>query len=392
MVQPVVLSVPTPLEPRQTFLVIGEHFGQVNAAWLVDPAGVSTIAVTFLQVADGQHCIVTVPPNIVTDKDYYVELATINDEVSDNEAGLVHVRAITGVVPAPEPAPVPDPLPLPAPGESVGLDRLRKRVRVELSDQAQTFQATVVGDGATTRYDLPVRHIDPMTLIVVRIPSDEPSQNVPLAAGADYVVDAFDGLVILTSPLPALDALYVTGTRYRFFIDETLDMFIETAFAQITKGREITTVGVNPYGFREFSQHAITYDTLPEVEILPTALLAKIEALWVLATDAAYDIDISADGASIPRTERYRQLMAQIQAEEARVHPMLTALNIGLDRLEVTTLRRVSRTTGRLVPIYVAKEYDDRATRPVRVLPPIDHGVGEGTEFVDPYYSGYGGR
>ena len=50
------------------------------------------------------------------------------------------------------------------------------------------------------------------------------------------------------------------------------------------------------------------------------------------------------------------------------------ALNIGLERLEMVTLRRVSKTTNRLVPIYKEREIED--TGPVeRLWPPIDPGV-----------------
>jgi hypothetical protein len=37
----------------------------------------------------------------------------------------------------------------------------------------------------------------------------------------------------------------------------------------------------------------------------------------------------------------------------------------------------VSRTTGRLVPLYVAREFDDNTYMPIRKLPPIDQGQTE---------------
>jgi len=40
-------------------------------------------------------------------------------------------------------------------------------------------------------------------------------------------------------------------------------------------------------------------------------------------------------------------------------------------------LRRISRTTNRLVPIFQSREYDD-TSRPERLLPPID-----GDEYDD---------
>jgi hypothetical protein len=394
--QPVVQSVaPTPAEPRQAMLVTGVDFGQVAEAFFVDVTGngLNTIAASYVQVADGEHAIVTVPANIVTGNDYYIELVTINDEVSAEQV-VFTVQPISGVVPAPAPTPTPDPLPLPAPGSSVGLDRIRSRTRTELADKPRTFQAQVVGDGLTSYFDLPARHVDTSSLIVTRLdPGEQPVDAVPLVLNTDYSVDAFEGAILLPSPLTDGALLTVTGTKYKFFDNEQLDEFIETSFAQITKGRTFTSATINQWGYRQYTQYPYTYDTVPEVEILPLALLAAIQGLWVLATDASYDIDISEDGASIPRSERYRQIMGQIGALTARFDEIAQNLNIGIKRIEMANLRRVARMTGRLVPLYLEKEYDDHSL-PVRILPGVDHGVGEGQEFVDPYYQAgadYGG-
>lgn len=390
MSQPIVLTVPPTAAPRQQILVTGTNFGYVDGAFFVDPGGVYTIASSYVQVSDGENCEVTVPPNIETGISYIVELVTLNDEVSSNGAGLIAITTIGATPTPPAPTPTPNPLPLPLPGASLGIDRLRQRVRLELGDLPKSFQATVVGDGATTRYDLPVRHLDPTTLVVIKIPASDPDTHINLAAGTDYVLDSFDGAVTLTAPLAVGDVLVLTGTRFRFFDNPTLDIFIETALAQVGHNRTISTTTINAYGYRTYLHTPITADTLPEVEILPVAILAKIEALWVLATDASYDIDISEDGASIPRSERYRQLMGQIQAETARWNEYAEQLNIGLGRIEMQTLRRVSRLNNRLIPIYAEKEYDD-VSLPVRVLPMIDHGTDEDTEFIDPYYVNSGG-
>jgi len=42
-------------------------------------------------------------------------------------------------------------------------------------------------------------------------------------------------------------------------------------------------------------------------------------------------------------------------------------LGVGLGRAEIGTLRRVSKTTNRLVPVYVVREYDD-ISRPRRLF------------------------
>jgi hypothetical protein len=64
-------------------------------------------------------------------------------------------------------------------------------------------------------------------------------------------------------------------------------------------------------------------------------------------------------------------LLAQWEAEYRR---HATALNIGIDRIEVFSLRRVSRTTNRLIPLYKPKEFGDYSPME-RLWPDIDTGV-----------------
>jgi hypothetical protein len=106
---------------------------------------------------------------------------------------------------------------------------------------------------------------------------------------------------------------------------------------------------------------------LPPVEDYPVALLAATEGLWALATDASFDIDISApDGVTIPRHQRFSQLTSVISNRIEQYREMCAMLNVGLSRIEMGTLRRVSRTTNKLVPIYVPQEVDD-SRQPARV-------------------------
>ena len=108
----------------------------------------------------------------------------------------------------------------------------------------------------------------------------------------------------------------------------------------------------------------MTLTKLAAVEQYPIAILAVIEALWALATDASFDINIFApDGVTIPRSERYHQLVNMINQRQEQYRTLCSALNIGLWRLEIGTLRRVSRHTNKLVPIYMPQEIDDSYVR-----------------------------
>ena len=78
---------------------------------------------------------------------------------------------------------------------------------------------------------------------------------------------------------------------------------------------------------------------IPDVEGVLVALRATIDALWALATDAATDIDISsADGTTVPRSQRYRQLREQIDGLTARYNHIAAMLNVGLDRIEMSKI------------------------------------------------------
>jgi hypothetical protein len=97
------------------------------------------------------------------------------------------------------------------------------------------------------------------------------------------------------------------------------------------------------------------------------ALLASVEALWALATDASFDINITApDGVQIPRTQRFAQLSQIINARQEQYRNLCSALNVGLWRIEIGILRRISRTTNKLIPVYMPQEIDD-STMPERV-------------------------
>jgi hypothetical protein len=112
----------------------------------------------------------------------------------------------------------------------------------------------------------------------------------------------------------------------------------------------------------------MTVGSIPAVEEYPVTILAVIEALWALATDASFDIDITApDGVHIPRAQRFSQIMQLINQRQQQYKELCAALNIGLWRIEMGILRRVSRTTNKLVPVYVPQEIDD-SRRPERVF------------------------
>lgn len=240
---------------------------------------------------------------------------------------------------------------------------LLTRVRLELGDNAATFTTTLTGDGVTSSFYMNYKPVD-ATYLVVTV------NGVTKTNPTDFTVEENIGVINFKS-VPALNAnIVITGTHYRYFTSSELTTFVNTAVLQHTSDK------VDSYG-RE-----LTMAILPTVEEYPVALLATTEALWALATDAAFDINISApDGVTIPRSQRFSQLSNIIQARQQQYRDLCAALNIGPWRIEVGTLRRVSRTTNRLVPIYVPQEIDD-STSPERVY--IENNLKGRTPLPDP--------
>jgi hypothetical protein len=232
-------------------------------------------------------------------------------------------------------------------------ERLLERVRMDLGDLPQPFDFQFVGDGVRDHFNVEHRPFDPTSLVLLSY--GDPVDPV----SAKVTIDGLTGTLVFDEPPAAGEAWEIQGRKWRYFSDEDLQIFIDTSVAQNSHNRADSTGG--------------PYDTgdIPPVEEYPIALYAVIQALWALATDASFDIDILApDGVNIPRSERYRQLMDMIGARQTQYDEIAKALNIGIARMETMTVRRTAKLTNRLVPVYLPQEYDDR-TPPRRLYPTI---------------------
>lgn len=229
------------------------------------------------------------------------------------------------------------------------LSGIMDRVRLELADLPQSFTTSIIADGVSVRYEMEIYPVEGTSLTV----------KVEGVDVSDVSVEERTGVLWFTTAPTAGDEITVTGTRYRYFTTADLSSIAEAAVAQHIHSRN------DSFG------RGMTLSNLPPVEEYPLALLATVEALYTLATDAAFDIDIMApDGVNIPRSERYRQLMDMIATRREQYETLCSALNIGLNRIEVYTLRRVSRMTNRYIPVYQPQEVDDQS-RPKRVYLPM---------------------
>jgi hypothetical protein len=234
------------------------------------------------------------------------------------------------------------------------LSSLTDRVRVELGDLGKSFVTQFVADGTTNRFKLHYAPLDGDGVMVFKNGTD---------ISNDCSVEESTG-VLVTDTLPADgDEFTVSGNYYRYFTQTEMNTLINDALVQHT-AHSTDSVG----------RH-ITVETLPVIEEYPVAIYAVTLALYTLATDSAFDIDIQApDGVTIPRAERFRQLMDMVQTRREQYRELCTHLGIGMYKIDVFALRRISLATGRYIPVYKPQEVDDRSF-PQRVnLPGATYG------------------
>ena len=297
------------------------------------------------------------------------------------------------------------------------LSDLLSRVRLELGDNATQFTTNLTGDGSNKDFNLNVKPVDATYLVVTvngvaqanptnftveeslgilhfNTASTTKTGSGGGAGTSSFTVTSTTGIVVgmsatgtgiattaMVSSITGTNTvnvsvintaavsgtvtftqtpksgapIVVSGTHYRYFTSTELTTFLNTAVLQHTDNR------TDSYGSQ------ITISSIPPVEEYPVALLATVEALWALATDSAFDINVTApDGVNIPRGQRFQQLSNIIQTRKEQYRELCSALNVGLWRIEIGVLRRISRTTNKLIPLYMPQEIDDYS-KPERV-------------------------
>lgn len=261
------------------------------------------------------------------------------------------------------------------------------RVRTEIGDPPQAFMDSTLSDGSVTWFDLSVQYVNTTGLTVQVI---GPSGATTLSAG-QYSMDYENGQITLGNPVPAGQTLQVMGSTWSMFTDSDLTQYITDAASQHTLNQFMTERYRDRYGFITFREVPKTMANLPQIEEPLIVMLATINVLWTLATDTATDVDIqTAEGTNISRAQRYSQTMNHINALTTRYMDYCGQLNVGLYRMETLRLRRHSLRTGRLIPLFKEREYDDHRF-PVREIPQVDVQNEDDSGVVSPLWSGWAG-
>jgi hypothetical protein len=243
------------------------------------------------------------------------------------------------------------------------------RVRKEIGDPLQPFLANKDCDGTVTWFDLPNNHIDRTTFNLLLLVN---GTQVPQTVGTDYTIDYDLGQVTMTEAPPDESTLIATGHSWAMMDNDELSRELRDAVNWHTYNQRMTERYRDRHGFITYRDAAINLANLPSIEDPLVIMRGTINVFWTLANDSATDIDVTTgEGTTVSRGSRHESLMRQIAALEDRYAKDSLVLNVGPYRMEVGDLRRVSQTTGRLVPLFKAREYDDHRF-PVRKLPPID--------------------
>jgi hypothetical protein len=224
--------------------------------------------------------------------------------------------------------------------------------RTYLRDFPKFFQTSF--DSVGRSFELEHINIDASTLWVAT--NTMGSASVSVLNPTDYSLDVRNGILRLnTSPNNA--RLLVEGYYYEWVTPEDLSFYCQRSIGQ--------TLSNLPYTLGQISS--------PVADVI--GIGALIEVLWALLTEYSRDIDVmTSESIHIPASQRFRMVQSLLATWEAQYEKKAKALNIGLDRIEVFSLRRLSRTTNRLVPLYRSKELGDYGPYE-RLFPPIDSGI-----------------
>jgi hypothetical protein len=260
--------------------------------------------------------------------------------------------------------------------------RIAQMTRLRLRDLPRPFLVRQTCSGVAWRFELPVENIQRANFQVVLTDTTAGGTRSQVI-DQDFFLDDHGGTLTFAQA-PAQGILIVAqGTFYRDYLPAELDLYIRTAYVQHTYGMDPAgTVDVGyppppgPPPLNSAGQPVSYGQAYPmqisEVEEYPISILVTIMALWHMAVGAAQQHDVhTPDGVTIPVGQTFQQLTTMIGQLQEQYLMLSSALGVGLYRITQSKLRRTSRTTKRLVPVFRSKEYDD-ITWPQREMPQID--------------------
>jgi len=231
------------------------------------------------------------------------------------------------------------------------LSEISTVARNYLRDFPKFFQLDFEAVGRT--FDLGHTNVDSTKIWVATYLN--PTTTV--VASSAYSLDDRNGLLRLTTTPATGVKLLVEGYYYEWLLPADLTFYSQVALDQ----------HLHNLDFEAEQLSTVVKDVI--------GMDALIEALWGLMTEYSRDIDVTTtEAVHIPASQRFRMVQQLLQYWTSEYEKKARALNIGLERLEVFNLRRISKTTNRLVPIEKSRELGDYG--PIeRIFNPMDEGT-----------------
>ena len=216
------------------------------------------------------------------------------------------------------------------------LDEVMTVARNYLRDFPRFFQVSFDAVGRT--YELGHPNIDQDTMWI----ASNVGASVSTLSTSQYSLDSRNGILRLAATPAANAKIMVEGYHYEWVSPADLEFYSKQAIAQHLFSLEIPLENMS----------ALIIETI--------GIGAIVESLGALMSEFSRDIDVmTSESIHIPASQRFRMVQSLLGYWSSQYQTQARALNIGIDRIEIFNLRRVSRTTNRYVPIFKARELGD---------------------------------
>lgn len=205
-----------------------------------------------------------------------------------------------------------------------------------LRDFPKFFQVSFDVVGRT--YELGNPNVDSSMLWIATVSGASVTELTP----SQYSLDERNGILRLASSPASGSKILVEGYYYEWILPADLEFYSQRSINYHDHTIKVPLEGVMP----------AVLDVV--------GLGALVEALQALTTEFSRDTDVStSEAVYVPASQRFRMLQSLCAMWEAEYRKHANNLNIGPERIDIMNLRRISRTTNRLVPLYVSQELGD---------------------------------
>lgn len=216
------------------------------------------------------------------------------------------------------------------------LNDVMEVARNYLRDFPRFFQVTF--DAAGRTYELGYPNIDTDSFWIATVSG----ASVGELSASQYSLDKRNGILRLASTPAPNSKIMIEGYHYEWVSPQDLEFYAKQAISQHTFSLEIPLENMS----------ALIIETI--------GIGTIVEVLGALMSEFSRDIDVmTSESVHIPASQRFRMVQSLLAYWGNQYQSQARSLNIGVDRIEIFNLRRVSRTTNRYVPIFKPKELGD---------------------------------